>query len=43
MKDYTAARAGLVTHLSSEIRDKRVLAAAGEIEDATGLAIAETG
>ena len=31
MKDYTAARAGLITHLSSEIRDKRVLAAMSRI------------
>jgi protein-L-isoaspartate(D-aspartate) O-methyltransferase len=31
MKDFTAARARLVAHLSSEIRDKRVLAAMSRI------------
>jgi protein-L-isoaspartate(D-aspartate) O-methyltransferase len=31
MKDFTAARAGLIAHLSSEIKDKRVLAAMSRI------------
>ena len=31
MKDFSAARAGLVAHLSPEIRDKRVLAAMARI------------